>query len=358
MTTEGNPPSPLRVVVVGAGAVGSFLGGTLAATGVDVTLLGRRPYGGADAATLKLHEPTGNRTVTLRRASDASDVAAADLAIVAVKAFDLEAALATTRQWPGVAVLTTQNGVGAEAVADAWIPYPAPLLAASLTTAVEPADDGVHRLRTGGVGVAVVRDDADGAGARLAARLVGAWTAGGLPAVLCRDADAMKWSKLLANLVGNATSAILDMEPAAIYADGRGYRIERAQLLEAAAVMRALGLKPMGLPGADVSMLLRGIKLPAALGRPLVARGIGGARGGKSPSLRLHVRGGGTGPTEVFWLNGAVAVAGAQAGVPTPVNEALAAIVDEVGSDPRRAAFFAGQPARLAEAIAARSAGS
>ena len=90
----------------------------------------------------------------------------ADLAIVAVKAFDLEAALATTRRWPGAAVLTTQNGVGAEAVADAWIPYPAPLLAASLTTAVEPADDGVQRLRTGGIGVAVVRDDEAGAGAR------------------------------------------------------------------------------------------------------------------------------------------------------------------------------------------------
>jgi 2-dehydropantoate 2-reductase len=348
----------VRVVVVGAGAVGSFLGGTLAATGVDVTLLGRRPYAGADAATLKLREPAGNRTVTLRRATEASDVAPPDLAIVAVKAFDLEAALATTRQWPGVAVLTTQNGVGAEAVADAWIPYPAPLLAGSLTTAVEPADDGVQRLRTGGIGVAVVRDDETGAGARLAARLVAAWTAGGLPAVLCRDADAMKWSKLLANLVGNATSAILDMEPAAIYADARGYRIERAQLLEAVAVMRGLGLKPIALPGADVSMLLRGIRLPAALGRPLVARGIGGARGGKSPSLRLHVRGGGTGPTEVFWLNGAVAAAGTRAGVPTPVNEALAAIVDEVASDPARAAHFAGQPARLAEAIAGRSPGS
>jgi 2-dehydropantoate 2-reductase len=323
-----------------------------------VTLLGRRPYAGTDAATLKLHEPTGTRTVTLRRASAPADVAAADLAIVAVKAFDLEAALATTRQWPGAAVLTTQNGVGAEAVADAWIPYPAPLLAASLTTAVEPAADGVQRLRTGGVGVAVVRDDAAGAGARLAARLVASWTAGGLPAVLCRDADAMKWSKLLANLVGNATSAILDMDPAAIYADRRGYRIERAQLLEALAVMRALGLKPIGLPGADVGMLLRGIRLPAAVGRPLVARGIGGARGGKSPSLRLHVRGGGTGPTEVFWLNGAVAAAGAQAGVPTPVNEALAAIVDEVATDPARAAHFAGEPGRLAEAITARSAGS
>lgn len=358
MTLDADPTAPPRVVVVGAGAVGSFLGGTLAATGVDVTLLGRRPYAGADAAALKLHEPEGNRTVTLRRAATAADVAAADLAIVAVKAFDLEAALATTRQWPGTAVLTTQNGVGAEAVADAWIPYPAPLLAASLTTAVEPAEDGVRRLRTGGIGVAVVRDDQAGAGARLAARLVAAWTAGGLPAVLCRDADAMKWSKLLANLVGNATSAILDMDPAAIYADRRGYRVERAQLLEALAVMHALGLKPVPLPGADVSMLLRGVRLPAAVGRPLVARGIAGARGGKSPSLRLHVRGDGIGPTEVFWLNGAVAAAGAQMGIPTPVNEALAAIVEEVSSDPTQAAHYSGHPERLTEAIAARSTGS
>jgi len=354
---DPGPESLLRVVVVGAGAVGSFLGGTLAATGVDVTLLGRRPYAGPDAGALKLHEPSGNRTVTLRRASDPADIAAADLAIVAVKAFDLETALETTRRWPGAAILTAQNGVGAEAVADAWIPYPAPLLAGSLTTAVEPAEDGTRRLRTGGIGVAVVRDDEAGAGAGLATRLVAAWTAGGLPAVLCRDADAMKWSKLLANLVGNATSAILDMDPAAIYADKRSYAIERAQLLEALAVMRALGLKPVGLPGADVRMLLRGIRLPAVVGRPLVARGIGGARGGKSPSLRLHVRGGGTGPTEVRWLNGAVAAAGARVGVPTPVNEALTAIVDEVAVDPTRAAHFAGWPGRLAEAVAARTAG-
>ena len=136
MPHDPGPESPLRVVVVGAGAVGSFLGGTLAATGVDVTLLGRRPYAGPDAGALKLHEPSGNRTVTLRRASDPADIAAADLAIVAVKAFDLETALETTRRWPGAAILTAQNGVGAEAVADAWIPYPAPLLAGSLTTAV------------------------------------------------------------------------------------------------------------------------------------------------------------------------------------------------------------------------------
>ena len=98
--------------------------------------------------------------------------------------------------------------------------------------------------------------------------------------------------------------------------------------------MRAMGHRPVGLPGAHVSLLLRGLALPEALGRPIVSRAIAGARGGKSPSLRLHVRGGGSGPTEARWLNGAVAAAGARLGVPTPVNALLATLTDEVAADP------------------------
>ena len=78
----------------------------------------------------------------------------------------------------------------------------------------------------------------------------------------------MKWSKLLGNLVGNATSAILDMDPGAVYADRLGYRIERRQIHETVAVMRALGLKPVPLPGAHAGLLLRGLALPEAIGRP------------------------------------------------------------------------------------------
>jgi hypothetical protein len=65
------------------------------------------------------------------------------------------------------------------------------------------------------------------------------------------------------------------------------------------------------------------------------------------------VREGGTGPTEVRWLNGAVVAASGAAGVPTPVNEALLGIVEEVASDPERAEWFKGHPARLIEAVAA-----
>jgi len=54
----------------------------------------------------------------------------------------------------------------------------------------------------------------------------------------------MKWSKLLANLIANATGAILDMDPDAIYADRRLFGVERRQLLETLAVMTALGSGP------------------------------------------------------------------------------------------------------------------
>jgi 2-dehydropantoate 2-reductase len=75
-------------------------------------------------------------------------------------------------------------------------------------------------------------------------------------------------------------------------------------------------------------------------------RFVGGARGGKPPSLRLHLLAGG-GPSEVAWLNGAVAAEGARLGVPTPVNAALAQLVDEAAADPARWAQLRGHPERL-----------
>ena len=177
-----------------------------------------------------------------------------DLVVLAVKLFDLPEALATAAPLAGVPRLTVQNGVGAEAMAvEAGA---GPVVAGSLTTAVEPVDGGVRRLRTGGLGLAAVRDvDAGWLG-----ELAAAFIAGGLPARVYPDAVAMKWSKLVANLVGNATSAILDLDPAAIYADPASFGVERRQLLEARAVMAGLGAPTRGPP--------RGRRPAAAVRRP------------------------------------------------------------------------------------------
>ncbi len=353
---------PLRVVVVGAGAVGSFLGGTLAAAGHEVVLLGRRIPEDAEATRLVIEEPAGRRSVPVRRVVDPERAGDPDLVLVAVKMFDLDDALATAGRWPTAALLTVQNGAGAEEAARAA--RTSPILAGSLTTALEPVPGGVRRLRTGGMCVAAFPGVGEARAGLLAKRLAADWTAAGLPGREYANAAEMKWSKLLANLVGNATSAILDMDPGAVYADRAGFHVERRQIRELVAVLRATGLHPVALPGAHVTALLAGLALPEAIGRPIVARAVAGARGGKRPSLRLHVRGGGTGsgiapalgPTEARWLNGAVAAAGTRVGVSAPVNARLAVLVDECAADAGRAAWFAGRPDRLAAAIAEREA--
>jgi 2-dehydropantoate 2-reductase len=139
------------------------------------------------------------------------------------------------------------------------------------------------------------------------------------------------------------------MNPASIYADPDLFEVERDQLREALAVMRARGLRPVSLPGTPVPLLAFAVTLPAVLGRTALGLVVGSARGGKDPSLRGAIQGGP--PTEAGWLNGAVVRAGASLAIPTPVNEALARLADEAASDPERRAWFQHRPDRLLEAL-------
>ncbi len=331
---------------MGAGAVGSFLGACLAAGGWDVTLVGRSAI---DAGPLRLDvvAPGGAVTsVDLRHASWATvEPEAPDLLLFAVKMYQLGDALDAAGRWPLVPVCTVENGIGAERQAESRRPGCA-VIAGSLTTAVERDGPRVRRLNRGGLGLASVA----GASDELAGELAAALERGGLRVRRYADAAAMKWSKLVGNLVANATSALLDWEPGRVYGDPAAFALDRAQLREAFRVMRALGLRPVGLPGTPVPLLARAVDLPPALSRRALAGVVRGARGGKPPSLQLHLRGGG-GPSEAAWLNGAVVRAGAEHGVPTPVNRALARLLEEASSDPQRRQWFVGHPERLGQAV-------
>lgn len=339
----------MRVAVIGAGAVGTFLGAVLAAAGEDVILVGRDPAAPASHVEIVLHERDGtSRTAPLRRAGPMAVVAASppDVAVLAVRQPSVDAALDVVAAWPAAAILTIQNGIGAEEAVLVRRPG-STLVAGSLTSAVEPTPDGVRRLRAGGIALATV----SGPDRSVERGLGFAFRAGGLRARHLPEWRALKWSKLLANLVGNATSALLDADPATIYADPRLFDVERRQLLEALAVMDALGVAPIALPGADVRLLALAVRLPSQLGRLVLGRVVGGARGGKSPSLRLHLARADPGRSEAGWLNGAVASAGDRLAVPTPVNRALARLVDEASIDPDRRASLVGRPDRLLDAI-------
>lgn len=313
---------PLNVLSFGAGAIGTYIGGSLALAGNRVVFL-ERP-GLADVLRqngLRLRLLDGEKSIAAPLVVDSIDAALSngpfDVAICAVKSFDtagLLESLAPYRQDLPV-FLSLQNGVENEPLIAGTLGEQR-VIAGTVTTAIGrrgPGDIALERLR--GVGVA--------AGHSLSDRIVAAFDAAGLNGRLYPNARAMKWSKLLTNLIANASSAILDLTPDAIFAHPGLFRLEVFQLREALAVMRALNIPVVDLPGTPVRLLALGANfLPLRLLQPLLRKAAGSGRGGKMPSFHIDLYSG-RGQSEVGYLNGAVVRFGSQVGVPTPVNAIL-----------------------------------
>ena len=313
----------MHYLVIGAGAIGTYLGVNLAHAGQEVTFLARpasaahlREYG------LSLTTAAGEtRHIAAPRVAaspaEALGTARYDAALLALKTYHTAAFLESIAPWRETfpPVVCLQNGVEAEDVLADFLGE-GKVLAGTVTTAVArhaPGQATVERPR--GVGLAT--------GHPLVAPLAAALQEAGVMVRLYPNAAAMKWSKLLTNLLGNATSAILDMPPAEIFAHPRLARLEIAQLREALAVMDALGLPVVDLPGVSVRKLAWAVRhLPPFLLQPLLQKAVGSGRGGKMPSFHIDLYSG-RGQTEVDALNGAVVRFGERLGVPVPVNRAL-----------------------------------
>ena len=185
----------------------------------------------------------------------------------------------------------------------------------------------------------------------LAEQLTAAFRAAGLRAATLDDARSMKWSKLVTNLAGNATSAIVNLPPGEVYADPRGYEVERRQLREAFAVIRRSGLRVVALPGADVRLLDLATRLPngARPADPALASSAAAAARRRRRCCSRHVPG--RRSRRSSWLNGAVARAAADLGGAATVNRRLSELVAEVLTDPDRRAWFDGRVDRLAAEV-------
>ncbi|HEX9091682.1 MAG TPA: ketopantoate reductase C-terminal domain-containing protein [Anaerolineales bacterium] len=153
--------------------------------------------------------------------------------------------------------------------------------------------------------------------------LAQALTESGLNAHLISSAAGMKWSKMLTNLLANASSAILDMTPSEILRHLKLYELEIAQLREAIRVMQAHHIPIIDLPGVQVKYFTWIVKnIPPMVSRLLLASVAGGGRGQKMPSFHIDLHSG-RGNSEVDYLNGAVVRFGRQASIPAPVNQWL-----------------------------------
>jgi 2-dehydropantoate 2-reductase len=155
---------------------------------------------------------------------------------------------------------------------------------------------------------------------------------------------------MLLNILGNAQAAILDLPPAALFADARLFAVERRAFAEARAVMRAAGIGLVDLPAYPVRALTVAMALPAPLAHRLLRRRLGAGRGDKLPSLALdlHAK---RGRSEIAWYNGAIVALGAQHGIPTPVNTALTHILTAATTDHATWAPYRENPDHLLAAL-------
>lgn len=349
----------LNLLSLGAGAIGTYIGGSLALAGHNVVFLEQEPVVEilrAQGLTLDLsldprrkgHPPfmlTPPAVQFTASLAEALSQTRFDAMLFALKSFDTEAALRSITAAVSPAglppVLCLQNGVENEPAIAAAL-GPQKVIYGTVTSAVgrkRPGSIVLEKLR--GVGIA----EGHPLSKRLAAALDGAL----LNARLFPSAADMKWSKLLTNLLANPTSAILDMTPAEIFAHPGLYRLEIEQLRECLVVMQAQGIRVVDLPGTPVRALALAAKLPLWLSKPALARAAGAGRGSKMPSFHIDLHAGRK-QSEVTYLHGAVVRAGERLGSPTPVNRLLTETLLALAEGRIPLTEFAHQPEKLLKA--------
>jgi len=104
----------MRVAVIGAGGIGGYFGGRLAAAGTDVTFVARGAHRDALRANgLRIESGLGDVVVPAKTVEDAAQIGAVDVVIVAVKLWDTQAAVGMIAPLlhDETAVISLQNGV-------------------------------------------------------------------------------------------------------------------------------------------------------------------------------------------------------------------------------------------------------
>ena len=255
----------MRVCILGAGGLGSLVGGMLAESGVRVTLVGRPDHVEAIRSHgLVIAGIRGERVVRggLEAVANAEQARGAfDALILCVKARDTAAALREadglrgSLHGEGAVALSLQNTVAKDDALADWIGRGRVLGASTTEAATLEGPGRVRHVATaptafyfGALGGSSAVRERDGAGAPLAA-LVDAFTKAGLSAQATDRIEHVEWEKLLqAAVLATWSVSTLGMMPGRSVAEGLVVREAAEHYVaiaqELLAVYRAKGFEP------------------------------------------------------------------------------------------------------------------
>ena len=291
-----------KVVVAGAGTIGSLLAAFLGRV-AEVSVLVRREE---HAAALNRDglRVSGRVEFTSRvtAATDPADLPAPELVIVASKANDLETIADRLRgEFEGATVMTIQNGLGAEEVVASRGDWPL-LSSVTFMSGTRHSDSHVEYILDTATWIGPYRgttpDDA-----RRVAELI---AASGLKAEAFDDLRPAQWSKLIFNATVNGVAALTGLPHDRHFADEPLGPLVHALVEEGKAAAHAAGV---ALSEDPWEMNLLAVR-----------------RGSRhSPSMLEDVRA--QRVTEVELINGSLVREAQRLGVPVPLQETVYALV-------------------------------
>jgi 2-dehydropantoate 2-reductase len=301
--SDGGPP--VRICIVGFGAIGSLFGAHLA-TLPDVEVwaydVAREHVDAVNAGGLAV---TGHSTFVsrLRASTEAGEIPPCQYGIVATKFQFTEAAMAATAGiFADAAVASVQNGIGNEEIIAGFVPrvirgttLPAGAITAPGTVNFDaPGDTWLGPFEPKPASMAEVGFLAD------------ALTRGGLNTHALADARGAQWTKLLFNASTNALGAITGLSTGQLCDIPRLRAMVSALIVEGREIATAQGITLDGDP------------------EKLIDQAVATAYFHKASMLQDVMK---RRPTEVDVLNGGIVRAAAEVGLTAPLNELVTALV-------------------------------
>jgi 2-dehydropantoate 2-reductase len=297
----------MRIAVVGAGGVGGYFGGRLAATDADVTFLARGAHLEAIRAKgLKLESFRGDLHLpNVNATDDPVEIGPVDIVLFTVKLYDAESATALLPPLigPDTAVIPVQNGVDAANIVSRVV-GPAHTAGGTVYIAGVIAEPGVIRHTALG---RLVFGELDGSHSARLQKFLDVCTPAGFDVTLSNNVQVEIWRKFVLLSVFSGMTAVTRCSIGPIASDPDLSDMLRAAVAETMAVAHATGV---AVPDAVLDDVDRAYKtLPPHM---------------KSSMLEDLERGK---RLELPWLSGAVARIGREVGVPTPIHQFIATVL-------------------------------
>ncbi|MET0879848.1 MAG: 2-dehydropantoate 2-reductase [Tardiphaga sp.] len=308
-----------RICIAGAGSIGCYVGGMLAAAGRDVAMLARpRIMEEIRQNGLRLTGFDGSdkhiSTDRLHLADDPAVLGGAGIILVTVKSADTAqvADLIARHASQGAVVVSLQNGVGNVAVLRGRLPGHRVLGGMVPFNVIAMGEGRIHCATSGDI---MLERDAAGTAEALSVE--------GLSLRPTDDISGVRWGKLLLNL-NNALNALSGIPLRAQLAQRQWRTLFADQMAEGLIVLKAARIRPVSstpLPAGLTTYLLR---LPDGLFNAVLGRTMkidANARSSMWEDLQRGRR------TEVDYLQGVIVGLAAQHGLPVPLTERVMALV-------------------------------